>query len=65
MTTILNVDGMSCEHCVKTITKGLGLIDGVSDVKINLSDKTVTVTHNNLDIEILKTEIEDMGYDLI
>lgn len=65
MTTILNVDGMSCEHCVKTITKGLGLIDGVSDVKVNLSDKTVTVTHNNLDIEILKTEIEDMGYDLI
>lgn len=65
MTTILNVDGMSCEHCVKIITKGLGLIDGVSDVKVNLSDKTVTVTHNNLDIEILKTEIEDMGYDLI
>jgi len=64
--TIIKVDGMSCEHCVKAITKAVGTLDGVSEVAVDLKAKTVTVEHNpSLLLEEIKTEIEDQGYDII
>ena len=32
--TILKVDGMSCEHCVKAITKAAGALSGVESVAV-------------------------------
>jgi copper chaperone len=65
--TVLNVDGMSCEHCVKTITKAVGALDGVGEVAVNLEAKTVTVEHDPAvaTIDKIKFEIEDQGYDII
>ena len=32
----LEVKGMSCQHCVKTVTDALTTLDGVQHVKVNL-----------------------------
>jgi copper chaperone len=65
--TVLNVDGMSCEHCVKAITKAVGALDGVGEVKVDLDAKTVTVTHDvaKAPLDKIKFEIEDQGYDIV
>jgi copper chaperone len=64
--TILNVDGMSCEHCVKAITKAVGALPGVSNVAVDLNAKTVTVEHDpELTPDKIKYEIEEQGYDII
>ena len=65
--SVLKVDGMSCEHCVKAITKAVGALDGVDEVKVDLTTKTVTVTHDevNAPLNKIKLEIEDQGYDII
>lgn len=64
--SILKVDGMSCEHCVKAITKAVGALPGVSDVAVDLKAKTVTVEHDQtLPVDKIKYEIEEQGYDLI
>ncbi|GHU78074.1 copper chaperone CopZ [Clostridia bacterium] len=65
--SVLNVDGMSCEHCVKAITKAVGALDGVSEVKVDLDAKTVTVTHDAAKAppDKIKLEIEDQGYEVI
>jgi copper chaperone len=63
---ILRVDGMSCDHCVKAITKAIGALPGVSDVTVDLKGKAVTVDHDPaLSVDKIKYEIEEQGYDVI
>ncbi len=65
--TLLRVDGMSCEHCVKAITKAVGALPGVEKVSVDLQKKQVCVEHN-LDlspVDKIKAEIEEQGYDVI
>jgi copper chaperone len=63
----LNVDGMSCEHCVKAITTAVGALAGVESVAVDLDAKTVTVTHDlsKIPLDKIKSEIEDQGYDIL
>ncbi|WP_312941422.1 copper ion binding protein [Oscillibacter sp.] len=64
--TVLNVDGMSCEHCVKAVTNAVSALPGVSNVAVDLKAKTVTVEHApELSLEKIKNEIEEQGYDVI
>lgn len=64
--SIILVDGMSCEHCVKAITKAVTALPGVSDVAVDLAAKTVAVEHDPaLPLGKIKSEIEDQGYDII
>jgi copper chaperone len=65
--SVINVDGMACEHCVKAITNAVGAIAGVSGVSVDLAAKTVTVDHDpdQASVQTIKSEIEDQGYDII
>jgi copper chaperone len=65
--SIIKVDGMSCEHCVKAITKAVGALLGVDTVTVDLEAKTVTVEHdpNVATLDKIKFEIDDQGYDVI
>ena len=63
----LNVEGMSCSHCVNAVTKAVTALDGVSEVKVDLAEKTVTVdyTADEVSLESIKEAIEDEGYDVV
>ncbi|SET82987.1 copper chaperone CopZ [Lacrimispora sphenoides] len=65
--SVINVDGMACEHCVKAITNAVGALSGVSGVSVDLEANTVTVDHDpdQASIDKIKAEIEDQGYDII
>lgn len=64
--SILKVDGMSCEHCVKAIKNAVGALPGVSNVDVNLKAKTVTVEHEKvLTLNEIQFELEEQGYDII
>jgi len=65
--TVLTVDGMSCEHCVKAITGAVGGLSGVTGVTVDLAAKTVTAEYNpnKIAIDKIKAEIEEQGYDVI
>lgn len=67
MTTVLKVDGMSCEHCVKAVTKAAGSLPGVESVAVDLKGKTVTVEYDpdKTPLEKIKSEIEEQGYEII
>ncbi|HEU5086103.1 MAG TPA: heavy metal-associated domain-containing protein, partial [Roseiflexaceae bacterium] len=41
------VPEMSCQHCVNAITKEVSALSGVTDVKVNLADKSVRVVHTD------------------
>jgi copper chaperone len=62
----LNVQGMSCDHCVKAVEGSVGELNGVSSVKVNLKANTVDVEFNNQEVslDIIKEAIDDQGYDV-
>lgn len=63
---ILKVEGMSCSHCVNTVTKAVGGLEGVSNVEVDLDAKTVTVEYDDdkVSLDNIKEAIEDEGYDV-
>ena len=67
LNSILHVDGMSCEHCVKTIRTVVGVLPGVADVSVDLNLKTVTVNHDPAQspLDKIRLEIEDQGYEVV
>ena len=63
MNIVLDVHGMSCGHCVKSITAAVTPLAGVTAVDVDLSAKKVTVT-GNADPRVVAAAIEDCGYDV-
>ncbi len=45
-TTLISVPDMMCSHCEKAIRAALAKVEGISEVAVDLSKKTVTVTHD-------------------
>ena len=62
----LNVEGMSCGHCVKAVEGSVGKLTGVSNVKVYLENGTVDVEYNNeqVTLDSIKETIDDQGYDV-
>jgi len=61
---VLKVNGMSCNHCKKSIENALKEI-GVS-AAVNLETKSVDVKYDQekLSLEKVISEIEDQGYEV-
>ena len=64
---IINVEGMSCEHCVKAVTNAVISLPSVTDVLVELSTNTVKLEydHEKVTIENIIAAIEDQGYDVV
>ena len=64
-TSTYTVEGMTCGHCVASVTEEVKKIAGVSDVQVDLESGAVTVTSNaDLDAASVKTAVEEAGYEL-
>ncbi len=46
-TTVFTVPDMMCGHCEKTIRTALSALDGVGEISVDLTAKTVAVTHDD------------------
>lgn len=67
MSTITNytVTGMTCGHCVASVTEEVREIPGVSDVQVTLESGTVTVTSEQpLEESQVRSAVEEAGYQL-
>ena len=66
MTTVINVNGMMCEHCKATVEKVTRGVEGVSNSLVNLDAKNVTIEHSaDTDLEKVKKAITDAGYVVV
>lgn len=63
MKKIINIEGMSCEHCVKHVKESLENIKELDSVKVSLLRNAAKVeSKENVEDEKLKKAIEDAGY---
>ncbi len=62
--TTIHVEGMTCLHCKKRVTKALKKVEGVKTVKVSLSEKEAEVGFEGVpvDEELLVKAVEDAGY---
>ena len=59
------VTGMTCAHCVASVSEEVGAIDGVTDVAVDLPTGTVTVTSQRpVDDARVRAAVEEAGYPL-
>ena len=61
--TVLNVEGMMCEHCAARVQKALSAVAGVKSVKVDLAAKTATVV-GDADLAALKAAVIEAGYEV-
>lgn len=59
------VTGMTCGHCVASVTEEVQEIPGVSDVDVVLETGAVTITSAEpLDDDAVRAAVEEAGYQL-
>ena len=66
MSTTIKVKGMSCQHCVASVTKALSEIEGIADVQVNLEKGEATFTESNpVPDQSIKDAISKIGFEVV
>jgi copper ion binding protein len=59
------VTGMTCQHCVASVTEEVGEIAGVRDVQVDLASGAVEITSDEpVDARAVEAAVEAAGYQL-
>ena len=65
VTTDYTVTGMTCAHCVASVTEEVSKLDGVTGVQVDLPTGKVTVTSTTpLQTEAVRAAVDEAGYQL-
>lgn len=68
-TETVAVTGMTCEHCVASVTEEVSELAGVTDVAVELvpgGSSSVTVTSDRpIDDQALRGAIAEAGYEVV
>lgn len=59
----LTIKGMSCQHCVGSVTKTLEEIDGLSNVSVDLDAAKATFDNKGVKREELQAAIKKIGFE--
>ena len=64
-TVTLNIDGMTCGGCVKSVTRLLEGVEGVEKAEVSLENKNAVITfdESKTDTDALIEVVEDGGFD--
>lgn len=60
----LSIGGMTCEHCVMSVTKGINDLQGIAEVKVTLDDSTAIVKYDAsvVNIKDIEAAVGKRGY---
>ncbi|GGB23852.1 hypothetical protein GCM10011492_12190 [Flexivirga endophytica] len=63
--TSYTVSGMTCGHCVTSVTEEVGAIDGVRDVHVDLASGVLTFTSDEpVARDTVEAAVREAGYAL-
>lgn len=64
-TSTFTVVGMTCAHCVNSVTEEVSQVPGVTDVNVDLATGGLTVTaDSDVDDRAVRTAVEEAGYQV-
>ena len=59
---VLNITGMTCEHCVNAVSSSTLAVQGVSEVHVDLESNTAEISGENFKIDDVIEVIREEGY---
>lgn len=63
--TSINIEGMTCQHCVMAATKALGALDGIKAVQIDLKTGVATYEETKaVDPTVVAAAIKKAGFEV-
>lgn len=64
---VINVAGMSCDHCKAAVTRAVSALDGVQTVEVSLENNTATVEfeESRVPLDAVRRAIEAQGYEVV
>ena len=66
VTSTYTVKGMTCEHCVRSVTEEVSAVDGVSGVEVDLASGRVTVAADRpVDDAAVRAAVAEAGYEVV
>ena len=64
-TSTYTVVGMTCGHCVSSVTEEVSQVPGVTDVAVDLASGGLTVTSNTpVEDSAVQAAVEEAGYQV-
>ncbi|MDT0212381.1 heavy-metal-associated domain-containing protein [Knoellia sp. CPCC 206450] len=64
-TQTFTVTGMTCGHCVASVTEEVSELDGVQNVDVDLATGSVTIESTTpLEDDAVRAAVEEAGYQL-
>jgi copper ion binding protein len=65
-TATFTVSGMTCGHCVSSVTEEVSEVAGVTDVKVELASGLVTVTSERpVSADAVRAAVVEAGYQVV
>ena len=65
-TATYTVSGMTCSHCVSSVTEEVSTIAGVTDVQVELASGALTITSEApVEETAVKAAVDEAGYELV
>ncbi len=62
----IKIKGMSCGHCVQSVTKALAEIEGISDVVVNLEKGEADFMETKpVPVSSIKEAISKIGFEVV
>lgn len=58
----LQIDGMSCQHCVSAVERALERVDGAEVESVEIGRATVVYDDAATSFDALRAAVEDEGY---
>ena len=65
-TATLNISGMTCGGCVRSVSSVLNALDGVVKADVSLDKKCAVVDYDaaKLDLDQIKRAVQEAGYEV-
>ena len=60
----LKINGMACEHCIKSVREALEGVNGVKVLDVKIGSAEVEAENDSVLNEI-REKLDDAGYDLV
>ena len=60
--TKMEIEGMSCQHCVMAVKKALGGVPGILESNIQVGSAAVKYDESKIKKEDIEAKIEEAGY---
>lgn len=61
----IKIKGMSCQHCVMAVMRALNAVEGLTDVRVDLTSGVATYRETKpVSEEKIATAIREAGYDI-